>query len=257
MLQGTKGLLRLMAGTCAAVGATTLGIANQASAASCNYSGCSVTLYGHVYLENDWWGVSSDKASGFQSIYTNGSNNAWGSQVSWTAGNNQYGVKSYSGPYDGWNWGSSFNGGPFPKQLAGKSAAWNYINGYYATNGSQDSIWDSFYNYSSNPGGASPNMEIEVWLTASWHQSNPAYQANVDGWTWNVYGPGTGSWPVWCYVPLSFGGYEDFNLMDIADDIVNRGKCSQWLYMLSDDFGEEVYYTSGTSYFGASGFSAP
>ena len=260
MVRGKSGLARLMAVTGAVLAAWSTGIVSRAAAASCNTNGCSVTLYGHVYLTNNWWGVSSDRASGFQSVYTNGSNNAWGSQVNWNAGNNQYGVKSYSGPYDGWEYTSGFNGSPFPKQLAGKSAAWNYISGYYASNGSQDSIWDSFYSYSNNPGYSlpnGPNMEIEVYITASFYPSNPAYQTYQDGWTWNVYGPGNGSWPVWLFVPLNYTSGENFNLMDLADDLVNHGKCSQWLYMLNDNFGEEVYQTSGTSYFGSSGFSAP
>jgi hypothetical protein len=234
-------------------------LANRASASSCNYNGCTVTLVGHIYLDNNWWGVSSDKASGFQSVYTNGSNNAWASQVNWNAGNNQYGVKSYSGPYDGWNYSSGFNGAPFPKQLAGHSAANNYINGYYATNGSQDSIWDAFYYWSNNPGynPGNPQMETEVYITASFYPSNPAYQTYEDGWTWNVYGPGNGAWPVWLFVPLNYTSSENFNLMDLANDLVNHGKCSEWLYMENDNFGEEVYYTNGTSYFGCSAFSSP
>jgi hypothetical protein len=261
MLRQTNWLTRIAAvtGAILTVGALALGAANRATAASCNYNNCRVTLVGHLYLDNNWWGVSEYGASGFQSVYTNGSNNAWGSQVNWTAGNNQYGVKSFSGVYDGWNYGNDFNGAPFPKQLAGKSPCQNYINGYYASNGSQDSIWDAFYFWSANPGSnpGNPVMETEVYVTASFYPSNAAYQANVDGWTWNVYGPGNGAWPVWVYVPLSYQSGENYNLMDIDTDLVNRGKASQWLYLCSDTFGEEVYHTSGTTYFGCSGFSMP
>lgn len=259
MLRRKNWLAGLTALTAAVLTLGVCGAENRASASSCSTNGCSVTLYGHVYLENNWWGVSSNQASGSQSVYTNGSNNAWGSQVNWNAGNNQYGVKSYSGPYDGWNYTSGFNGAPFPKQLKSKSAANNKIGGYYATNGSQDSIWDAFYSYNSNPGYnlGNPNMETEVYITASFYPSNAAYQTSEDGWTWNVYGPGNGAWPVWLFVPLNYTSSENFNLMDLANDLVNHGKCSNTLYMLNDNFGEEVYYTSGTSYFGCSSFSAP
>jgi hypothetical protein len=239
--------------------AALLAVAGRASANICYTNGCTITLYGHIVLDNNWWGVSESGASGSQNVWTNTgeSSSAGGSSVNWNAGNNQYQVKSYSGAYDGWEYTSGFNGSPFPKKLANDSAADNEIDGYWATNGSQDSIWDSFYNYSSSPGSENPNMEIEVYITASFYPSNASYQTSVDGWTWNVYGPGSGSWPVWLFVPLDYTSGENFNLMDIANNLVSHGKCSNSLYMLNDNFGEEVYYTNGSSSFGWNHLSAP
>jgi hypothetical protein len=256
MQQARKRSLRSLVAISAALIGATMGIARQASANICYNNGCSINLYGHINIVNNWWGVAQSNASGSQNVWTS-SGSGWGSSLNWSAGNNQYQVKSYSGAYDGWNYSSGFNGAPFPKELKNKSAANNSISGYFASNGSQDSIWDSFYNYSSSPGSSNPNMEIEVYITASFYPSNRSYQTTEDGWTWNVYGPGTGAWPVWLFVPLNYTSSENFNLMDLASDLVNHGKVGNTLYMLNDNFGEEPYYTNGNTAFGCSSYSAP
>jgi hypothetical protein len=256
MNQGKKRAFRFLAVIGAALAIMAFGNVKPASANICYNNNCSINLYGHINIVNNWWGVASTGASGYQNVWTS-SGSGWGSSLSWTAGNNQYGVKSYSGAYDGWNYGNNFNGAPFPKQIYSRSAANNYISGYWASNGSQDSIWDSFYNWSSNPGAVNPNMEIEVYITASFYPSGLSYQTYEDGWTWNVYGPGNGGWPVWLFVPLNYTSSENYNLMDLANDLVSHGKASEWLYMLNDNFGEEPYYTNGGTSFGCSSYSAP
>jgi hypothetical protein len=233
----------------------------SAEANICSTNGCTIPLYGHIYLDNNWWGVSESGASGSQNVWTNPSesSSAGGSTVNWNAGNNQYQVKSYSGMYDGWEYTNGFQGSPFPYKISSNHAVNNEIDGYWSTNGSYDSIWDSFYSYSSNPSpsGFSPNMEIEVYIDASFYPSNPVAQMTTsNGWTWNVY-KGGDAWPVWLFVPETYPNGENYNLMNMANWLYTSGRCSGSLYMLNDNFGEEVYYTNGSSSFGWNHISAP
>lgn len=254
--------LKSIAAIGAALAAALVIVDKPASANICYNNGCSIQLTGHLILDNNWWGVAESDASGSQSVWTNTgeSSSAGGSSVNWNAGNNQYQVKSYSGMYDGWNYSSGFNGSPFPYEISGNHSVINEIDGYWPTNGSYDSIWDSFYSYNSNPGSnpGNPNMETEVYIDASFYPSNAIAQfhSSYNGWTWNVYKGGS-AWPVYLFVPESYPSSENFNLMEMSHWLYTSGYCAGSLYMLNDNFGEEVYYTNGNSSFGWNHISAP
>lgn len=216
-------------------------------AGSCNTNGCSINYYGHINIVNNWWGVNGSGTSGSQSVWTGNTSYgySWGTTYDWSAGNSQYGVKTYGEAADGWAY-NGFNGAPFPIELTNQSAsAWTGLTNTYASGGSYDVIYDSFYNYSSNPGSASPQAELEVWTTASFANSSYQYERSVDGWTWKVNINRSGSWPIITYVPLSYVSSENINMMDISRDAVKVGYLNQYMYLLDIDYGIEVYYGSG------------
>jgi hypothetical protein len=236
---------------------------SPAQANICSTNGCEINLTGHLNLVNNWWGVGPDGASGSQSVWTNPSesSSAGGSNLNWNAGNNQYGVKTYSGMYDGWNYTNGYNGAPFPREIQNNQQTVNEIDGFWPPNGSYDSIWDSFYTYNSYQGSSlpnGPNMEIEVYIDASFYPSNAVAQfhSNYNGWTWNVYKGGSG-WPVWLFVPESYPNGENFDLMEMAHWLYTTGRCGGTLYMQNDNFGVEPYYTNGNTSFGWNHISAP
>jgi len=214
---------------------------------SCSSNGCSINYYGHINIVNNWWGVNGSGTSGSQDVWTGNTSYgySWGSTYNWSAGNSQYGVKTYAEAADGWAY-NGFNGAPFPIELTNSSAsAWTGITNTYAGGGSYDVIWDSFYNYSSNPGSASPQAELEVWTTASFSNFGYSYRRNVDGWTWDVSINRGGSWPIITYVPETYVSSENINMMDISRDAVQIGYLNQYMYLLDIDYGIEVYYGSG------------
>ncbi|BDI29618.1 hypothetical protein CCAX7_16690 [Capsulimonas corticalis] len=229
-------------GAAAAI-AGTMGVSQPANAGWCNTNGCTLTLTGHITVRNNWWGVASTGASGWQDVWTNGSAN-WGSDFSWNAGNNQYGVKTFADTHDGWAWGG-FNGSPFPQQINWGGSSWikSTANNYWC-NGTQDTIWDCFYSYSSNPGSSNPNTELEVWLTASINPSGWIYNTTVDGVFYNVYYQ-HGNWDILAYVP-SYASSRTVNIYDISKDACNHGRMSTNEYLLNIDFGPEIYQGSGS-----------
>ena len=240
----------------AAVAATALVMCSLAArptfANYCNSNGCQINLSGHININNNWWGVSQGCSSGSQDVWTSGSNN-WGSNYNWSAGCNQYQVKTYPEAIDGWNWSSSFNGAPFPKQISGGANLYTTANNVYAGNGTQDTIWDCFFSYSRNPGGSNPAHELEVWLTASINPSGYRYTTTVDNVSYNVY-YSYGSWGIIAYVP-SYTSSRTVNIMHIAKDACNHGYMSTNEYCLGIDFGTEIYHGSGSLNVGY--YSAP
>ena len=217
-----------------------------ASANWCNTNGCAINLSGHINVRNNWWGVSAGHSSGWQDVWTSGSAN-WGSDFSWTTGSSQYQVKTYPDAHDGWEWGG-FEGAPFPQQIAWNGSSWikSTVNNYTVWNCTQDSIWDCFYSYSSNPGGSNPATELEVWLTANISPSGWIYSTSVDGINYNVY-YARGSWDILAYVPTSYASSRTVNIYNISKDACNHGRMSTSEYLLNIDFGPEIYYTWGTS----------
>lgn len=218
-----------------------LAAVSPASANWCNSNGCSINLTGHLNVLNNWWGVSQGGSSGWEDVWTNGSAQ-WGADFSWSAGSNQYQVKTYPEVKDGWNWGSSFNGAPFPQQIAWNGSSWikSTVNSFSQGSATQDTIWDCFYNYNSHPGGGNPNHELEIWLTASINPSGYKYYTTVDGVGYNVY-ESYGAWPIIAYVP-SYTSSRSIDIWDISKDACNHGLMSTSEYLLNIDFGQEIYH---------------
>jgi hypothetical protein len=239
-------ILRSLAVVGAAITLAAFGAARPAHAGYCNTNGCSTNYYGHINIVNNWWGVAGSGTSGSQDVWTGNTSYgySWGTSYNWSAGNNQYGVKTYGEAADGWAY-NGFNGAPFPIKLNSGGNAWTGITNTYASGGSYDVIWDSFYNSNSNPGGANPQAELEVWTTASFGNFGYTYRRSVDGWTWDVSINRGGSWPIITYVPESYVSSENVNIMDISRDAVSLGYLNSSQYLLDIDYGIEVYYGSG------------
>jgi len=219
---------------------------NPAAANWCNGNGCVINLSGHINVRNNWWGVSQGNSSGWQDVWTSGSAN-WGSDFSWTIGSNQYQVKTFPDAHSGWEWGG-FEGAPFPQQINWNGSSWikSTANNYSVWNCTQDTIWDCFYSYSSNPGSSNPATELEIWLTANINPSGWIYNTTVDGVFYNVYYQ-RGSWDILAYVPSSYASSRTVNIWNISKDACNHGRMSTNEYLLNVDFGPEIYYTWGSS----------
>ncbi len=215
-------------------------IAKPALAGWCNYSGCSIGYSSHINIVNNWWGVNGSGTSGSESIWTSGS--SWGSVFNWTPGYSQYQVKTYPEAADGWAWGG-FNGSPFPYLVGGNGSAWTGVSNAHVWGGSYDMIWDSFFNYSNNPGYSNPQAELEVWVSASFGNFGYAYQTYVDGIKYDVNINRSGNWPIVTYVPAN--GYNtgyNINILDVSRDAAYHGFLSYSMWLLDIDFGAEIYY---------------
>jgi hypothetical protein len=240
------------------IASLSLSAVTTAFANECSTSWCEINYTGHINIINDWWGVSGSGTSGSQSIWTGntGYGYSWGSSYDWSAGNNQYQVKTYAAAFDGWNYNNNFGGSPFPMRLNSSSKANCSEKNTYASGGSYDVIYDSFFNYSATPGSSNPQAELEVYTTASFGFNSWKYTRTVDGITYHVAVTEASDWPIYAYCPAN--GYvssQSINVMDIAKDASSLGMIGNTAYLLDVDYGIEVYYGSGTFTVGT--YSAP
>ncbi len=228
--------------------------------AQTNESSCST---GAVFGVGDGYNVQNNaynlNSGAQQCIYVNSNGQNW--YETSTANVSLSGAPSaYSSIYTGCHWGTcSSNQHGLPIQFTSittSPTAWNFTP---SSNGDWDIAYDIWFNPNSTTSNNSTGLELMVWPN---HMGSiqPAgsvvvSNASIGGMTWNIWRSGsTENSGTISYVATSPASSFNFDLLNIYNDLVNRGYLSSNQWLIDIEAGTEIWVAG--SNFTTNSFSA-